>query len=111
MLLQPYVENAIWHGIVNLENSRRGKLVIAIEHTKEQLHITIIDNGVGREKAKSFRVNTHHKSVGMQLTGERLEVMNQLYGNNTASVQVSDVLDETGSLSGTKVEITIPVNI
>ncbi|MNY13984.1 Sensor histidine kinase YehU [compost metagenome] len=111
MLLQPYVENAIWHGIVNLENSRRGKLVISIEQVDEQLLISITDNGVGREQAKSFRKNTNHKSVGMQLTGERLDVMNRLHGENTASVKVIDLLDENGNASGTKVEITIPTNI
>lgn len=111
MLLQPYVENAIWHGIVNLENSRRGKLVISIEHLGEQLLIRITDNGVGREKAKSFRENTYHKSVGMKLTGERLEVMNQLHGQNTASVHVKDLMSEEGDPSGTQVEISIPINI
>ena len=111
MLLQPYVENAIWHGIVNLENSRRGKLTISIEQVGEQLVICITDNGVGREKAKSFSTNTNHKSVGMQLTGERLRVMNQLHGENTANVKVIDLLDEKGNPSGTEVEISIPINI
>jgi Putative regulator of cell autolysis len=111
MLLQPYIENAIWHGIVNLENSRRGKLTLFIKHIGEQLLFTITDNGVGREKAKTFRVNTHHKSVGMELTGERLEVMNRLHGDNIASVKVTDLFDEEGNPSGTKVEISIPTNI
>jgi ligand-binding sensor domain-containing protein len=111
MLLQPYVENAIWHGIVNLENSRRGKLAISIEQVGEQLVICITDNGVGREKAKSFKKNTNHKSVGMQLTGERLRIMNQLHGENAANVKVSDLLDEKGNPTGTKVEISIPINI
>jgi ligand-binding sensor domain-containing protein len=111
MLLQPYIENAIWHGIVNLENSRRGKLTLFIKHNGEQLLFTITDNGVGREKAKTFRANTHHKSVGMELTGERLEVMNRLHGDNIASVKVTDLFDEEGIPSGTKVEISIPTNI
>ncbi|AEA45316.1 sensor histidine kinase [Fluviicola taffensis] len=111
MLLQPYIENAIWHGIVNLENSRRGKLTLSINHADERLLLTITDNGVGREKAQSFRSNTHHKSVGMELTGERLEVMNRLHGDNIASVKVIDLFDEEGTPSGTRVEISIPVNI
>lgn len=111
MLLQPYVENAIWHGIVNLENSRRGKLVISIEHQEDRLLIIITDNGVGREKAQSFKVNSLHKSVGMQLTGERLDVMNKLHGDSTASVKITDVLNEEGIISGTRVEISIPITI
>lgn len=111
MLLQPYIENAIWHGIVNLENSRRGKLTIEMTLQDELLKITITDNGVGREMSKSFKKDQHHKSVGLEITGKRLEVMNQLYGEKTASVAVTDLFDNDRNPAGTKVEITIPINI
>jgi sensor histidine kinase YesM len=111
MILQPYVENAIWHGIVNLRGSRRGKLEIRIKIENNILITTIKDNGIGRETAMSFNKNRRHKSVGMQLTGERITIMNQLHGYETASVSVTDLVDENGTPVGTSVEVRIPINI
>ncbi len=110
MLMQPYIENAIWHGIVNLKNSRRGKLVIAMDQVGDLLHIKISDNGVGREMAKSFRKNIH-RSVGMQLTKERFEIIKQLHEYETASITIRDLYDDEDLPAGTQVEIVIPVNI
>lgn len=110
MLIQPYVENAIWHGIVNLKGTRRGKLVITIQQTNDLLSVSIKDNGVGREKAISFRKNQRHKSVGMQLTGQRLQIMNQMHGYETASVEVIDLFNELNESEGTEVRIYIPIN-
>jgi len=111
MLLQPYVENAIWHGIVNLEGEKRGKLKIEIWKEEGILVVSVTDNGIGRERAMSFRKDQRHKSVGMQLTGQRLKVMNQLHGYETASVEVTDLFEENQEPAGTEVKIRIPVNI
>lgn len=110
MLIQPYVENAIWHGIVNLKGKRRGQLVITIQQTNDLLSVSIKDNGVGREKAMSFRKNQRHKSVGMQLTAQRLKIMNQLHGYETANVEVIDLFNEANEPEGTEVRIYIPIN-
>ena len=111
MILQPYVENAIWHGIVNLQESRRGKLIISMDRTDNILLVCIEDNGIGREKARSFNKDKRHKSVGMQLTGERLKAMNRLHGYETAQVAITDLFDENREAAGTKVEVSIPINI
>ena len=110
MILQPYVENAIWHGIVNLRGSRRGKLEVRMECENHVLIATIKDNGIGRKTAMSFNKDRRHKSVGMQLTGERITIMNQLHGYKTASVSITDLFDETGAPTGTSVEVRIPIN-
>ncbi len=110
MILQPYVENAIWHGIVNLRGSRRGKLEVSMECTDRILTVQIKDNGIGREMARSFNKDRRHKSVGMQLTGERINVMNQLHGYETASVTITDLFDPEGIPAGTCVAVKIPIN-
>ncbi len=108
MLLQPYVENAIWHGLMHKEEGGRidvGVQVMPDEHT---LAITIKDNGVGREKAAQLKSKsaTSHKSYGTKVTGERLDLINQIY-NTGASVLTEDVL-ENGIIAGTLVTIQIP---
>ncbi|MNU67581.1 Sensor histidine kinase YehU [compost metagenome] len=110
MILQPYLENAIWHGIVNLRESRRGKLEVFVKRENKVLLVLIKDNGIGREMAMSFNKDRRHKSVGMKLTGERLHAMNQLHGYETASVTITDLFDQDGEASGTSVEVSIPIN-
>jgi ligand-binding sensor domain-containing protein len=110
MILQPYVENAIWHGIVNLNGARRGKLSITMLRDNDILIVTIADNGIGREMALGFNKDRRHKSVGMQLTKERLDAMNQFHGYEMAHVTITDLFDEDKQASGTSVEVKIPIN-
>lgn len=110
MILQPYIENAIWHGIVNLRDSRRGKLKISMERENEVLVVTIEDNGIGRDMASGFNKDRRHKSVSMQLTKERLSAINQFYGHEMASVTITDLFDEQAQPAGTRVEVRIPIN-
>ena len=110
MILQPYIENAIWHGIVNLGGSRRGKLKIGMERSKDVLTVSIEDNGIGRKLALSFNKYRRHKPISMQLTRERLSALNQLYGYETASVTITDLFDEQNQPAGTRVDIRIPIN-
>jgi len=109
MLLQPYIENAIWHGIINLERSRRGKLVVKIDKDENHLLITISDNGVGREMAKSFRKDISHQSMGMNLAEQRVMAMNRLKYFESARVTITDLHDESGAPAGTVIEIHLPV--
>ena len=109
MLIQPYVENAIWHGIMNLDN-KRGILNLIISVANGVLIIVIEDNGIGRERAKKFKEADTHKPVGMVLTEKRLEMINKLHEYKHAKVTVTDLYDENKKPNGTKVEITMPVN-
>ena len=110
MLIQPYVENAIWHGLMNLDKNIKGVLSIHISLDNGLLKIVVKDNGVGRELSKMFKNETSHQSVGMKLTEQRLTMINTLQDYENAKVEVSDLYDENKKACGTKVEIVIPVN-
>lgn len=109
MLIQPFVENAILHGLMHKE-SADGLITVNIneqpaDHT---LVCEIVDNGIGRKAAAEYSLgNKKHRSVGMQLTRDRLqELNNQTQQGFTCSI--SDLFDEQGKPMGTKVVIIIP---
>jgi len=110
MLIQPYIENAIWHGLMNLDNERKGILKVSIEIKDTILKIVIEDNGIGRERAKSYRKEENHRSLGMKLTEERLLLINKMDDYEHAKVLINDVLDEQKNICGTRVEIFIQAN-
>ncbi|HLF62859.1 MAG TPA: histidine kinase [Saprospiraceae bacterium] len=107
MLIQPYVENAIWHGLLHLKQPG-GKLCIRLWRAEGQLHISIEDNGVGREEARRLKSKsaTKQKSHGMKITAERIEIVNRVYNVN-ASVEIKDLPGENGSVGGTRVSLTL----
>ena len=109
LLIQPFVENAIWHGLMHKEQG--GTVTIDIRQpTDNLLHIEVIDDGVGREKAAEFKSKsvTRQKSFGMKVTSERIELINQLYQTNTR-VEILDLVNTDGQAMGTKVIIKIPI--
>ncbi len=117
MLIQPYVENAIWHGLMNLptgqaglEKNKKGKLKVEIKLLNNLLNIIIEDNGVGRALSSTFKKESNHQSVGMKLTEKRLVMINKLQEYEGAKVIVIDLYDELKNASGTRVEISIPIN-
>ena len=103
MLLQPYVENAIRHGIGHLED-RKGIIQIKVRKENRQLVCEIEDNGVGREKAVALRneLHTEYQSRGMQLSKRRAE----LYG---IEQDIIDKKDEQGNATGTIIILRIPI--
>ena len=108
LLIQPYVENAIWHGLMQQETT--GNLDIIITHPHENiLHIVVQDNGIGRKKAMELESKsaTKHKSFGMQITKDRINIVNKLY-NMQATVEYEDIYNEQKP-AGTRVTLTIPV--
>lgn len=114
LILQPYVENAIWHGLMHKEEDR-GKLLVNIKPTKDEtgLYFIIEDNGIGRKKAREIKTRTaaKHKSVGMQITKNRIEIANQLFDTNT-TVKVEDLKDKlTGKATGTRVTVQLPLKV
>ena len=107
MLLQPYIENAIIHGFVN--SPHPGRLEITLKLLSPQsLHCVILDNGIGREKATEIRAQSGIKRQprGMIITQERLEILNK-QGQKNYAVNVTDLKDENGNASGTRVDLTI----
>lgn len=106
MLLQPYVENAVWHGLRYLE--KPGKLEIRIEEINDALFVTIEDNGVGRSRSQELKTVNQKKgkSTGIKNTTERLKILNELYKTDY-QIEVSD-LDSNDENIGTKVVVRIP---
>jgi ligand-binding sensor domain-containing protein len=110
MLIQPYVENAIWHGLMH--KGEKGRIDISMKMKGDVLMCLIEDNGIGRkrsEELKKLKGRKEYKSYGMTITKERLEIINQL--NNLAlTVNIVDLENENGSGTGTRVELNIPLN-
>lgn len=110
MLLQPYVENAILHGLT--PKKEKGLLQIIVRLQKNTLVCSIIDDGIGREKARELRQLSRrkdHQSLGMKITHDRLELINRLHGSQL-SLTITDLKAEDGSAAGTRVDIFIPVS-
>lgn len=108
MLIQPYVENAIKHGLSQADHD--GELNIDLELEDNHLLITITDNGIGRKKAEEMKKGKKgHISRGMDITSERLTILHKLYGEEM-QVHISDLTNEAGEAIGTKVSLTVPVS-
>jgi len=108
LLIQPYVENAIWHGLMHLEYP--GKLEIEFAKEKDFLICTITDNGIGRVKAQEIKSKsaTKRKSRGMKITNDRIRLLNEL-SEHSGSVDIIDLYTQQGAASGTKIRIRFPL--
>lgn len=110
MLVQPFIENAIIHGLMH-KTTDDGLITIKInENDENSLICQITDNGVGRKAAAELEKNNErkHKSVGMQLTRDRLRDLNS-EANSQMSCTITDLEDEAGNALGTQVTIIIPI--
>lgn len=103
LVFQPYIENAIWHGL--MPKGSPGLVKLSIDRQGEYLHCAIEDDGIGREKATAMRSSTlgHKRSWGMQITSERLKFQN----GEASGIHIIDLHDVKGQAAGTRVEITI----
>jgi tetratricopeptide (TPR) repeat protein len=103
MLLQPFVENAIWHGLMNKEGD--GHLLINIQQEVSTLVCTITDDGIGRKKAAELINKSYkHKSMGMKISMSRLAIMY----NDDRSIVIRDLVDADGRAVGMEVMLKIP---
>lgn len=108
MIIQPFIENAIEHGIRNVKNG-----IVKIHFSlfdDDTIKCTIEDNGVGRKKAAEIQYNRpQHTSMATDITKRRLELLN--HGNsNKAKIEIIDLYhEETGEARGTRVEIFLPI--
>jgi sensor histidine kinase YesM len=109
MVLQPFVENAIWHGLMNKKNGVSGMIKISVKEENEFLNCSIEDNGIGREAARELREKSvlKTKSMGMKITEERLKLIAKEGWEKL--VHIIDLKDQLNQALGTRVEITIPL--
>ncbi|MFT3681214.1 MAG: histidine kinase [Ferruginibacter sp.] len=109
LLVQPFVENAIWHGLMHKEGKR--ELVVKFTERGEWLQCIVEDNGVGREKAKEIKAissnGSAHQSKGIAVSTERLLSMKNSEGEQ-GNIVFTDLRNEDGSAAGTRIEINFP---
>ena len=112
LLLQPYVENAIWHGLMHKTKGDR-KVTICISRDHDFLVMQVADNGIGRERARHIKMRggSRKGGMGMRVTRDRIKLLRDFYGQE-ASVEVEDLMtaeDGVSKATGTRVTVRIPV--
>jgi tetratricopeptide (TPR) repeat protein len=108
LLIQPFVENSIWHGLQNKEG--KGVINVAFHLSDKSIFCTIEDNGVGREHAEMLkrRQAGSHISLGSSITQARIKLLKSLYGNKLG-IQYVDLKDFDDKPAGTRVELFLPI--
>ncbi len=109
MLVQPYIENAIWHGLRYKED--KGELLVRFYLEGGHLFCTILDNGIGRRKSSELKTSNQkqQQSTGIKNTKERIELLNKMY-KTKLQIRIED-LEQNGEALGTKVLISLPYKI
>ena len=108
MILQPFIENAIIHGVAHLE--KRGKIKVEFARKGKRLSCKIEDNGIGRARAKELKsqIKVGHQSAALDITRERLDLLRSGKAMKN-SLQIFDLKDAMGNACGTRVEVIIPI--
>ena len=109
LLLQPFVENAIWHGLMNMPPEHKGKITINIKQKNENIILEIIDNGIGRKKAEEINRKRINKSLGTKINKSRADLFNDIF-KLKIYIKYVDMLDADNRPKGTKVVIKINSN-
>jgi LytS/YehU family sensor histidine kinase len=105
MIIQPFVENAIVHGVKSLKD-RRGKVQVVFQMNGTQILCKVTDNGIGRTAAGMSK-SSSHKSVAIEVAKERLST--KMSDSRDQPIRYRDVFDANNIASGTEVIITIPI--
>jgi tetratricopeptide (TPR) repeat protein len=107
LLLQPFAENAIWHGLMNKDGE--GHLEISLRTESDFLICHIIDDGIGRKAAAELSTSDEKKkSLGLKITRERFDLLNEADEKKTF-FEFEDLVDEDGKATGTKVILKIRI--
>ncbi len=108
LLLQPFVENAIIHGLV--PKKRKGFISIDFALEGDKLVCRVTDDGIGFTRSKQLKENsvTVHKSMALEITKKRLEVI-QAFTSKTSQVEIQELTDANGEPAGTKITLNLPI--
>jgi YesN/AraC family two-component response regulator len=108
LIIQPYAENAIWHGLMHKEE--KGQLDIEIHQETNHLYFKITDDGIGRKlaSARTDQSATRHKPMGLHITADRIAMM-QHTDSKEPAIMINDLKGPDGSDAGTEVIIKLPV--
>ena len=109
MVLQPFIENAIWHGLMN-KKDEEGQIKVVIKEDDDLLKCMIEDNGIGREKALELKKQAvlKNKSMGLSITTKRLQLLSKEALREM--VQFTDLKDPSDQPLGTRVDVLIPIS-
>lgn len=109
MLIQPYIENAIWHGLRYKDS--KGKLRVNISRQNGHVKVLVEDNGIGRKRSQELKTHNQksHSSTGLKSVQERLAIINDLH-NTDMHVEIKDLYPDQQD-AGTRVELQIPCNL
>jgi tetratricopeptide (TPR) repeat protein len=109
LILQPFLENALWHGLSSKENNK--EIILNVTKTSEDfITIIISDNGIGRKESNRINDNKilKRKSVGIAITKARLANFSKGFANDYR-IDIEDLYDKNGNATGTKVVVNIPI--
>ncbi|MFT3935578.1 MAG: two-component regulator propeller domain-containing protein [Chitinophagaceae bacterium] len=108
LIIQPYAENAIWHGLMHKETA--GHLEIKIHCDENWLYCIIKDDGIGRRRAGELKSKSanQHKSMGMKITANRMELLKKENPYSSA-ITINDTIRKDGTAGGTEVILKIPL--
>lgn len=107
LLIQPFVENAIWHGLLHKDGERRLRIRMAEDKTGNVICV-VEDNGIGRNASRKINNQSSHSNKGITVATERLQAYN-LQHNQKSNVIIEDLYDNDGLPAGTKVVMTLPL--
>ena len=105
LIIQPYVENAIWHGL--MQAKKKGQLEIELFKDDGELCCKITDDGIGRKKAAELKSKSTHKSMGMKITADRIAILHQK--KQSDMIRITDLILSDGTSGGTEVFLKIPL--
>ncbi len=108
LLIQPFVENSLWHGIQN--KAGKGKIQVSFNLADKSIFCAIEDNGIGREDAEKIKQSriTNHISLGGSITQTRMKLLKSLYGSKLG-IRYVDLKDIDNKPTGTRVELFLPI--
>jgi len=108
LLIQPFVENSLWHGIQNMEG--KGRIEVSFDLVEKSIFCAIEDNGIGREQAESLKRSrfNDHISLGASITQSRMKLLKSLYGSKLGIYYI-DLKDRENKPTGTRVELYLPI--
>lgn len=108
LIIQPIVENAIWHGL--MPKHGKGNLLLKVEKQGDNIVCTVDDNGIGRAASQKINSNrANHQSKGVSLASKRIDLFRRLKEHD-AHLEIIDKTDEDGKAIGTKIELSFSIN-
>jgi LytS/YehU family sensor histidine kinase len=111
MILQPFVENSIIHGILP-NQEKKGKISLTVEEENGYLLLAVEDNGIGVNQSITKKVDMEgdHRSKGMEITSKRIDLIQKISNNDISLVGPYEVYNDDRSIKGTRVLLKIPLN-